>query len=70
MWLFKVVTKLQWPSVVLLVAVICALVACAALGLTKEAIAIVGSLGALLTAIAPAIGSRDDHDALPPDGES
>lgn len=61
--------KLQWPSVVLLVVVICALVTCAALGLTKEAIAIVGSVGALLTAIAPGIGSRDDQDALPP-GES
>lgn len=58
-------SKLQWPSVVLLVAVICAVVVSAALGVSRETIAIVSSVGSLLTAIAPAIGGRRVDDTLP-----
>ena len=56
-------SKLQWPTVVLLVAVICAVVVSAALGVSRETIAIISSAGSLLTAIAPAIGGRRSDDA-------
>lgn len=57
-------SKLQWPSVVLLITIICAIVVCAALGVSNEAIAIVGAVGAVLQAFAPALGKRDT-DVLP-----
>lgn len=62
--------KLNWPSVVLLVAVICAVVVAAALGVSREVLALISGAGALLTALAPALGSRQKYDdngnSLPP----
>jgi len=57
--MFTFLARLQWPTVVLLIAVIAAIVVAAALGVDRELVAIIGALGALLTAFAPALGKRD-----------
>lgn len=57
-------SKLQWPSIVLLSTIIAAIVICAALGVDKEAIAIIGALGVIAQSFAPGLKERDT-DGIP-----